>query len=98
MIISCNSTINVSGEMDITIFYNGLVSLARHIFKHNELIISRDVYVQIIQDENNKFGLLNQTNRSSKFLTDFSRENSLLFQNTKFQETERKKLDKHLPK
>ena len=39
----------------ITIFYDVLTSLARHIPKHNVLIIEDNMNVQIGKDENNKF-------------------------------------------
>ena len=41
-------------EMDITTFYDELSSFARHILKHNVVIISGDTNTQISKDQNNK--------------------------------------------
>ena len=87
-IISCYSPTNPSDEMDITIFYDGLSSLAWYIPKHNVLIISGDINAHIGKDENNKFGLHNLPNRNGEYLTDFSLQNSFSCLNTKFQKRE----------
>ena len=82
-IVPCNSSTNASDKTNITTFYDGLSSLARHILKHNVLIISGDMNAQIGKCEKDKFGLHDQLNKIGEYQTDFSFENSLLFLNTK---------------
>ena len=74
--VSYCSPINACNEMDI--------------HKHNILIISEDMNVQIGKDGNNKFCLYNLPNWNSKYLADFSHKNRLACQNTKFQKRDRK--------
>ena len=57
--VSCYSPASASDESDITTFYDGLSSLARHIPKYNDLIIERDMNVEIGKDKNEKFSLQN---------------------------------------
>ena len=84
-IVSCYLPNNTREETDITTFDDELSSLACYIPKHNILIINGDMNAQIGKDENNKFGLYNQTNRNGKYLINLSLENSLSCLNTKFQ-------------
>ena len=50
--------------MGITIFYDELSALARHILKHKSLSMDGDMNTQIRKDENNEFGLHNMSSRS----------------------------------
>ena len=77
IIISCNSSTNVSNETDLIAFCNKLSSLVRSIPKHNVLIISGDMNAQISKNVNNKFSLFNSSNRHGKQLTDFTLENPI---------------------
>ena len=83
-IVSCHSPTNASDELDITTFYNRLSFLARYIPKHNVPVIGGDRNAQIGKNGHCKFGLHNLPNRNGKYLIDFSHENSLTYQNTKF--------------
>ena len=56
-IVSCYSLPNTSDDIDLITFYNELSSLTRLIFKHNVLIIGREMKAQIGKDENNKISL-----------------------------------------
>ena len=61
-IFSPNSSTNASDKTDIFIFYNGLSYFARHIPKHNVLIIHGDMNADKGKDENNEFWLDNLQN------------------------------------
>ena len=54
-------------------------------FPNKVLTIRGDINTQIGKDEITKFCLHNLPNRNSKYLTDFSQENSLIYMNTKFE-------------
>ena len=85
VIISCSSPTNASDKMDLITFYNKLSSLVHSILKHNVLIISGNMNVQIGKNINHKFSLYNSSNRNGEHLTDFKLENRLTCLNTKFQ-------------
>ena len=89
-IISYYSPTNASNELDITTFYNQLFFLAQHISTHIMLVISGDMNAQIGKDENGRFCLHTLPNRNDKYLADFLQENSISYQNTKFQKREGK--------
>ena len=91
--VSCYSPTNARDESDITVFYDGLSSLAKHIPRNNVQIIGRGMNAQIDNDINNKFCLFNLPNRNCKYQTDFSLENRLSCLITKFQKRERKTMN-----
>ena len=64
-------------ETVLITFYNELSSLVRSIPKHNILIIGRDMDVQIGKNVNNKFNILDSSNRNGEHLSDFTLENRL---------------------
>ena len=84
-ITTCYSPTNVREETDLITFYNELSSLVCSIPKHNVLIISGDINVQISKNVSNKFSLHNFSNRNKEHLTDFTLKNRLTCLNTKFQ-------------
>ena len=73
-IISCCSPTNVSEQTDLIAFYNELSSLVRSILKHNVLVISEDMNVQIGKNINHKFSLHNSSNRNGEYLTNLTLE------------------------
>ena len=54
-------------------------------FKHNVLIIGRDMNVHIGKDRSDKFCFPNLQNRNGEYLADFSLKHSFESQNVKFQ-------------
>ena len=88
-IISYYSPTNVSEETKVT-FYKELSSLLRSIPKHNLLVIGGDMNAQIRKNRNNKYSLLNTSNRNGQHLTDFMIENRLTCLNTNYQKREGK--------
>ena len=76
-IISCYSPTNVSEETELVAFYDELSSLVRSIPKHNVLVIGGDMNAQIGKNGNNKYSLLNTSNRNGRHVTDFMIENRL---------------------
>ena len=84
IIAPCYSPTNARDELDITIFYDRLSSLARHIPKDNILIIGANRNAQIGKDEKIKFCLCNLLNRNGKYQLDFSLKDSLSCLSTKF--------------
>ena len=69
--------------MDLITLYTELSSFVFSILKHNILIIGEDMNAQI--GKNNKFSLLNSSNRNGKHLMDFTLKNRLTCLNNKFQ-------------
>ena len=89
-IISCYSSTNVSEETELVAFYNELSSLVSSIPKHNVLVIGGDMNTQIGKNGNNKYSLLNTSNRNGQHLTNFMIENRLTSLNTNYQKREGK--------
>ena len=58
--------------------------------KHNVLVIGRDMNAHIWKNGNNKYSLLNMSNRNGQNLTDFMIENRLACLNTNYQKMEGK--------
>ena len=98
MIVSWYSPTNASDETNITIFYDGLCSLARQIPKHNVLMIGGDMNAKISKDENNEFGLHKLQNRNGKYLIDFFTREQSFIPKHKIQKKEKKTTDLQLPK
>ena len=67
-IISCYDPTNVSEETELVTFYDELFSLVCSIPKHNMLVISRDMNVQIGKNGNNKYSLHNSSNMNGQHL------------------------------
>ena len=83
---SLNSIEKISSDdSDLITFNNQLYSLVQGIPKLNVLIICGDIDAQISKDENNKFCLLNLSNRNGEYLKELSLENGQTCLNTKFQ-------------
>ena len=89
-IISCYSPTNVSEETELVSFYDKLSSLVRSILKHNVLDIGGDMNTQIGKNGNNKYSLLNTSNRNGQHLTELMMENRLTCLNTNYQKREGK--------
>ena len=75
---------------ELVTFYDELPSLVHSIPKHKVLVIGGDMNVQIATNGNNKYSLLNTSNRNGQHLTDFMIENRLTCLNTNFQKREGK--------
>ena len=67
-IVSYYSPITASDETDITTFYDELSSLARHIHKHNVLVIGGDMNAQRVKDKNDTIGWYNLPNGNGEYL------------------------------
>ena len=89
-IISCYSPTNVREKTELVTFYDELSSLVCSIPKHNMLVISGDMNVQIGKNRNNKYSLHNTSNWNGQHLTDFMIENRLTCLNTNYQKREGK--------
>ena len=83
--VICYNPTNASDETDVITFYKELSCLFHSIPKQRVLIIGGDMNAEIGKDENNKFCLLNSSNRNGEHLTESSLENRLTCLNTKFQ-------------
>ena len=79
-IISCNSPINVSEELEVEQFYLELASLT--IPTYNMQVIGGDFNAQLGQLNNSKFSYHTNANRNGNMLHNFINENNLICLNT----------------
>ena len=89
------------GAVDLD-FSNGLLIfiLKRAIFpclEHSKTQ-SSDQHTERGEDRNDKFSLHNPQNRNCEYLAEFSLENSISCLNTKYQKTQGRDMNLHLPK